>query len=463
VRVHGKSLLEALAAVLTPLGFGFAIEPWAQADVRGRFTHRLLVYSLSQPAEHKEPSLADNVGGNVSMTSPAGRRAAVQRFHFVRDGRNVANQVHVLGGQKRVQMDLDFGGASTSAWELHPYWDTTAHSLANWLSDGVFNPQDMPESSYTFEIFHQQYDLGGSEYEQNRHVFRSFGWNEDGALAPLISDLPDLSSCGDAEGNYLRRPRPVGETYTYDHDKCRTRRIPASVWMAVVRSDNGAVVEESWLQVPAQVWRNRAGFSLNVAKVGQWYPWSADENLAHQTVPGTDSTKYQDLHYLTLLHNTVTAGEGTKLMLRLSGSVETDATLTAVSAQEHPSQWPFAAQRAVYAPHRFRWRDRQSTGVWPSSFPADTRCDTEDASAYAERLADASAAAAGRCDLVLRTLTREYEPGVGVLRTADRRVSLALDTDGARCPIVAGVEWNFAETPGKTRLRLDTPTPRTTP
>ena len=74
--------------------------------------------------------------------------------------------------------------------------------------------------------------MGGWNYEQNRHVFRSFAWNEDGGLAPLICDLPDLSACGDAAGQSVRRPRPVGETYTYDHEDCRARRMPASVWMA---------------------------------------------------------------------------------------------------------------------------------------------------------------------------------------------------------------------------------------
>jgi hypothetical protein len=335
--------------------------------------------------------------------------------------------------------------------------------LASWLDAGAFNPRNMPGGSYTFEAFHGQYDVGGWNHEQNRHVFRSFAWNEDGALGPLICDLPDLSACADPAGETVRRRRPVGETYTYDHEDCRARRMPASVWLALVRGDTGAVVEASWRLADAHVWRDRAGATLRVANVASWYPWADDETLAAQTVPGSSATKYQDLHYLTLLHATLTGGAGPKLLVRLSGSVETDATLTAVAARTQAARWPFAAQRAIYAPHRFRWRERLDAGVWPSTFAADARCDADDAADFAARVAEAEAAASGGGKLVLRHLTRDCAPGVGIPRTADRRIDLALDAEGERFPIVTAVVWDFAAAPGKTELTLRTHQARTAP
>ena len=64
---------------------------------------------------------------------------------------------------------------------------------------------------------------------------------------------------------------------------------------------------------------------------------------------------------------------------------------------------------------------------------------------------------------MLRHLTREYAPGVGIPRTADRRIDLALDAEGERFPIVTGVVWDFAAAPGKTELTLQTQNARTAP
>jgi len=170
VAVEGLSLLEAVRAVLLPLGFAFALEPWRAPAAWGgpvpptdTDKHRLIVFRLHRSGRRRCPYAAPVHGGNVAAGSRAGQRAQVQRLDFVRDARRVANAVTVVGDLRRRQAVL-----------------------------------------------------------------------EDGALAPVIEVAADLGGFGAADGvNWVRRPRPVGRTFLHDEGEARVRTYPATVQLGI--------------------------------------------------------------------------------------------------------------------------------------------------------------------------------------------------------------------------------------
>ena len=452
VRVEGRNLLEALRAILLPAGFGFALEPWSVGggrDGSGPPRHRLLVFSLTNPATVRLPNLAPIAWGGVRVDSVQGRRAEVQRIRFLRDSHEVANDVTVIGDQKRVQVSLEFHNDASSR-DLHPLWDTDAHSLDDWADEDIVDPWQWPVSSgYDFDLFSSRYNRGGRQHWQNRHVFRSFAWNEDGALASVISAMPDLSAYGlGGQGQYVRRPRPVASTFAHDGDGQAARFHPRKVQLGIVGDDS------AWIDVSAEIWNDRAGLTLSVPLLasnsgeGQWYPYAPYSQ---------HSAAYRSLHYLTLLHNALRNDGTYKLRLRLIGSIECDRAVTGAAARRVAGAWPFRAEKVLRMGGRFAWREVLDS-AYSSSEPSSTVDDSNAAQLYAEQVRDASDSALARGHVVLRQLTRSYVPGDGIGATAGRVVDLSLDgSGGGQAPVILGVVWNFENDANKTRLLLSGP------
>ena len=446
VRVEGMDLAEAIEAVLQPVGFGFAVEPWSVGG--GAARHRLIVFPLHGGNHVKAPRLGGTGEGNVAIDSPAGRRAEVQRLSFTRDARRVANDVTVIGDQKRIQVVLEFHNNAATR-DLHPLWDTALHDLDDWVDDDVVDPWQWSDSGYyTFDVFARKYNRGGSDHRTHRHVFRSFAWNEDAAFASIISAVPDLAACGlGGAGLVVRRPRPVASTFTYDSDGLKARLHPRKVQLGIVGD------EASWIDVPAEIWNDRAGFTISTALLagasgdGQWYPYAGG---------GQFSAEYRGLHYLTLLHNALRDDGAHKLRLRLVGSIECDQAVRGLAPRRASSAWPFRSARTARLPGRFAWR--QVEDALGAGAQTDTTDDVQEATAYAERLRDAAEDCHVAGSVLLRYLTRSYAVGDGGGATSGRAIDLCVDGGaGSFAPVVSKVVWHFDEGTHKTELKLDGP------
>lgn len=450
VRVEGMNLLEAIKAILLPLGFGFAIEPWTVgngSDQWGMARHRLIVFSLRDPAIVKSPRLAPVRSGNVAINSSKGQKVEVQRLDFLRDSHGIANDITVIGDPKRKQIVLEFNN-NASTRDLHPLWNTTTHSLVNWASSDIVDPWKwLASGDYTFENFAKKYNRDGKDHRLDRHVFRSFAWNEDGAFSSLISTRPDLSDFGlGDQGNYVRRPRPIASMFTYDSAGEKVRLLPRKVQLGIVGDD------DSWIDISAEIWNDRAGFTISLPLLagntgdGQWYPYAPYKQY---------SGDYRNLHYLTLLHNALRNAGDYKLRLRLIGSAECDQSVKGVAPHRQVSAWPFRAQKVLRLGGRFKWRKIEET-----PFAGDANYssvdDSAEAEAYAQRLRDVAEDCNGRGSLLLRYLTRSYCPGDGIAATSERVVDLHVD-GGQRqyAPLVVGVTWDFDKGANKTELLLD--------
>ncbi len=448
VDVSGLSLLEAFGAVLKPAGFGFAVEPWTASFGAGNTPrHRLRVFNLRDGGPVKAPRLASMWGDNVSVDSAEGRAAEIQRLEFHRDARKVANDITVIGAQKRVQLVLDFNNTSTC--DLHPLWDTQTHDLANWATGNVVDPwQWDDDGNYTFADFAERYNRGGKDHWRYDHVFRSFAWNEDGAFGSLISTRPDLSDLGIADnGCYIRRPRPFASTYVYDSDGQKIRTHPRKVQLGIVGDD------DSWIDIPARIWNDRAGFTISAGLLagsigdGQWYPYAS--HAQH-------SSTYRDVHYLTLLHNALRNAGEHKLRLRLIGSVECDQAAKAVASRPRRSAWPFRCEKVLRLGGRFRWQEVIDDPFEDTLQHAEID-DRDQAELYAQSVRDALETPMGRGSITLRYLTRSYAPGDSVAKTAGRVVNLYLDEAARKSPVVDAVVWDFDDGANKTELILDRP------
>jgi hypothetical protein len=445
VRVEGRSLLGAIKAILLPAGFGFALEPWAtDAGSAGAGRHRLRVFALRRPMRVRRPRLASCHRGPVSADSVEGRRAEVQQIRFRRDATRVRNEVTAIGAPRRMQVVLTFHDDAL-ARDLHPVWDSSEHNLSAWEdASGAIDPWRWSQSA--FETFDARYNRSGIDHAGFRHVFRSFAWNEDAGLAPLVTTAPDLSALG-ADGGFVRRARPVSSSLTFDSAGTRVRLQPRRVQLGLVGQD------ESWIDVPAEIWNHRAGFTLSADPLagagggGKWYPYATCPHCPPE---------WRSLHYLTLLHNALRGDGSYRLRLRLIGSVECDDAAKAVWGADG-SPWPFRAGKLVRLGRRAPWR-QVADGLAPDTAESLVVDPHETAEACARQVGQACAPAAGRGHVVLRHLTRACEVGEGLGGTSGRQLDFALDaSDEPRTAIITRVEWTFGPDEGKTRLVVESP------
>lgn len=433
VNVTGLSLADAMLAVLRPAGLGFAVEPWANRHGK----HRLRVFSLHGGRGRPGPFLGRGAD-DIAADGAEGRRCSVQRLAFTRDNHRVANDVVVVGDRKRREVSLEFGGDG----ELRACWDSGEDDLDDYATDGSVAHRSWTAQQY--RDFCEKYTYGLETCR--KHAFRSFAWNEDGAMSPIIEEIPDLSGCG-VGGQAVRRPRPVGERLAFDNSG---RVLPAAVQLAIDGDEN------SWIQVPAHIWTDRAGFTLTRRTLHDWHPYATDAARGVQTGSGTLYDEYGDLSYLQLLYNTLNGVSGqAKLKLRLTGTVETDDCVTGRAAYNQDGSWPFRTERIVFAPNRFKWRDAGCTD-------GDNVDDSEIAAGYAAAVRDVLEDATGHGSIILRGIDRSWHVGDAISSTRGRRISLrirgrGIDDAQSFSPVVTGIVWNFEAGVAKTELVLESP------
>ena len=445
VAVDGMSLLDALTAVLGPLGYGYCIEPWA--DARGR--HALRVFEMAGRVDGsrvRRPYMAPIDGAAVRAGDAAGGRAEVLRIEFVRDGREVVNDVTVVGSPVRRQVALAFG---VEGGAMLPAWDTAEHDLDDWAVDDVVDPLQWGESTtYTAAQFDQWYTYGAVSAADSRHAFRSFAWNEDGALTAAAGEAGDLSGVAAAPEEALRRPRPVKATLLRDDPAARARNLPPQVLLGIDGDD------DSWIQVRAVIWADRAGFTLPINPLWRWHPYACEQ--ARNVVSGDQTLfeKYSRYNYLTLLNNAL-SGRSPSLALKLVGSVECDHAVIGRAARRASGSWPIVAAKVVRAGRRFAKSEVPAAGD-PFGLGGDrhdVRDESAAAAAYAAQLRAATEDESGRGAITLRQLTRAYAPGDVIPGTRGRRIDLRVSGGGgSRAPVVLGVAWDFQ--PGRTKTDL---------
>ncbi|HUX15233.1 MAG TPA: hypothetical protein VMW52_02105, partial [Phycisphaerae bacterium] len=246
VDVEGKTLLEAISAVLSSVGLGFCLDPWA--DRSGR--HVLSIFDLQGRDNFRRKSLtmARITGTRPAADDEDGQAAQVQRLDFLRDAHNVRNRIVVVGGQKRVQLTLAYLPALPAFNDLQPAWDTTTYDLDDLDESGTLNPKAWAEGLQSTWSTHFQYGIS----EDHVHTYRSWAWNEDGAFTALGLTRPNMVTFGlSYDGtSYSRMPRPFGPTLYRDHPTSRSQNVPAFVEMGI--ATNATVDSYSWIRMTPQ-------------------------------------------------------------------------------------------------------------------------------------------------------------------------------------------------------------------
>lgn len=434
VNVTGMTLPEAMRAVLQPLGFGFAVEPWAGDDGK----HALRVFSLHVPATFKRPPMVPLATPRHSTSSEQGRRAQVQRLEFARDAHNIANEIIVVGDEWRREVTLEYNGTDGDLW---PAWDCDEDDLADYARDNKVGGSD--NAFLDRAAFLAAY---GTQDAANRHVFRTFVWNEDGRWNWSGNAIPDLSAYGDADGNVSRRPRPVQGRFG-DYDDARQQRSPALVEIQIAGVSATRIPLRS-----AQVLTDQAGFTITEPDLVRFRPYAEAKGAAYSA--------YRGWSWLSMLHDTIRDPQGPRtIKLFLTGSVALDRCVVATASRRNDSAWPTSRPKLVYLPDRLKYRQEGTTPVY-DSIDADVVDDTETAQTIADRTQDALEDAVGHGSLMLRGLHRTYVPGDGIDRTDGREIPLTVDAASgskrSNAPIIVGVAWNFQEGAYRTELALDT-------
>ena len=146
--------------------------------------------------------------------------------------------------------------------------------------------------------------------------------------------------------------------------------------------------------------------------------------------------------------------------MKLVGSIECDQAVLGRAARQAGSSWPIVAQKVIRAGERFRRFDVPAGGdpYGLDDDRHDTRDDAAEAAAYAREIRAAMQDETGHGSIVLRQVTRSYVPGDVIPGTRGRPIDLTVSgSNGARAPVVVGVNWNFGPEICKTELLLDTP------
>ena len=420
VDVTGMNLLEAMNAILRPLGYGFYLEPWASVDIDGEARHRLHVYSLVAPFTLRKPRMAAR---GAVITDADSMLADVQRIHFVRDSHNVRNAVTVIGDNRRKEYTFYWRPALAGWKDLVPMWNTATA----WSPD---------------------YDTITTT-AADHHPFRSWIFNEDGVLLYALSKgVPATVACfnlGDTGANHVRRPRPPGPRLTWGG--MATGTLPVKLDIGLY-DDAGDLIASSWTPVPNAAWKlrkDRVGFSIVKNKLTEWHPWKDNEALG---------ATYRAQAYSTLLVATLAGTGSLWLGFRLICTVPCDQRCVGTADRQASSAWPFVSRQVVYNPRRWVWFDTYS-----GAGNRLTRDDSAIATADAGRLCDTMEDSLGHGSLILRGIRQDYPPGVGIPETMGGRVvQLYVDSgDGTRVPVVSGVTWQFGAAVNKTELLLDTP------
>jgi hypothetical protein len=453
ISVDSLPLPQAIQAVLEPLGFGFAVEPWA---CEGR--HRLLVFDRAGTL----PGLAPRLGpGGLKMTDPEAVLVQAQQLRLRRDITAVCNDVKVLGDQKRIQIRFEFNSDPNSR-SLHPAWRYDKPYLAAFQdpTTGKVSPRTWDQDDV--QSFLDEFNRDGHDHGQYPDALRSFTWNEDYAYEDLAMVSPPQPGAlsehlVDAEGNWVVRPRRPGPTFRYSHVENDSALQPAQVVLGIEGCPEASV------RVPALLWPDRCGVTLAIDSFfrtgtagvyGEFKPF-ASLAASPLMVDGVNRTQeIRQATYLELLCNSINQNPGLRLSLQLDCSVETDTPVQGHKAWSGQGPWPMPRARQIRLPHLFTQR---ALAFDPGDVTYSLIDETPAATNQAAGIARQSQRGTTSGEILLRYLTKGWLIGDRVAGTVGRAIDLTEETDFGRfAPCVLGVRWTFGQA-NKTLLVLDSP------
>ena len=429
VDVDGKPLAEALRDILEPLGFAYSLDP--MTDGHGR--HVLRVYPLIGGAKTGLMPYLPPEG--TEATSRNGVRAEVGRLEVLRDAHNVRNSIKVLGARIRVQVELSYKRCTT---ELFEAWDTSAHDLATYITGGKFKATSLTASQAA--TLHDNYHSAGSSFDDNRDVWRTFVFNEDGAAydSATRGQIPTLSDywLGDA-----RIRRPIGPMLVKREGSAdwRPPRIRLTVAGHTIDfSEHCEVLKDrAGLRVKTDFWKMSDKGAIEL-----WRPFADVDGV---------STEVGELSWLTILNDTI-EDSTYRMILSVVGTLEDDKCVEGERTKAAGSLLPWNARRVIRA-GGFRW-DRAAKPVGLTTVTADDRAY---AIAMAGAIRDASDAEMGHASVMLHILSRAYPPGTVIPQTSGRAINLRVDGNRkTKSPVVRQVVYTFGET-NITELLMDSP------
>jgi hypothetical protein len=446
VRIDCVDSLDAIRQILTPIGFGFWLQPYRSKDRK----HELRIFRLHNPPIVKRPNMA-KVGDSIDSTR--GRSAEVERIRFLRDSHAVKNEIRIIGDYKRKSQILTYQSSSTLT-DLMPAWDTAQqYPLDGFVgSNGVVTPR----TGDGFATLFQDYETTGA--------LVSFGWNEAGNISTTSTDLAFLCSFQPDQENdsYFMtfRPRPAKsfiatdangtEVVTQPYVEIGLRKKTTGVWSVV-----------AWTKIRARIWKDYCGFTIT-EKVfdDKMTPFRPFDKKRPELKDLTRADKGQN--YCTLLYNTINSTGDYQLQLRLVCGLESDVCVSNTANKKGSSFNPFTATRSIRKSTSFKeFAAPVTRWALPTGVTGSTRDDGIKIKTYSERVRDRLEDEVGHGTVLLRGISLKYLPGTGIDRTAGRQILFNTDAGGLDSfPIVVGINWYF--TVGKTELMLDTPMVRIT-
>jgi hypothetical protein len=453
VVVEGMTLLEALRAVLVPVGFGFVVHMrLAMAEASTVEGFDIDIFKLHPDTVTAAlPKLPEIAFGIRNINHVANQNALVQRVEFLKDSHNTRNDVLVVGDQERAQVTLAFWSDTDteevsvdSGNRLYPAWNKTAHDLGDYDDSDEITPDSVEDKPNWVKRYN-----GGTEFAQYPDVFRTFAWNEDGGLSKYINDGSGNPTIPSTEA--FRRKLPLGHTLIANDTG--DGFMPAFVEIAIISS--GSLDTGSWLRMSegVRVLKDRAGIRITTERLDVWKPYKSFADL-----PDHDNNEYAGISFATLLHNTIRGAGDYRMILRVTGTIPKADAITGDKGRQSGRPWPFVSESVINDRRRFK---KTAVGDSVAGVDETTRDDQVAIDNYAEAIRDRTEDAVGHGSLTLRQLVYYWKPGDALSATAGRRISFLVDAGGEsetdRLPVINQVIWYFAERADKTELVLETP------
>lgn len=454
VDVDGLGLWEATKKILGP-EFGCFIDPYpgdGNTPSWGPFFVTFFQRGVGSDAD----LVLNPLGTNMADATPS-----VVRLEATKDIGKVCNRVTVFAKRLR-HVKLYYHGSDTPSLTadqkkvaLQHGWTNADGKISDFAAGNEVERYTIEAKSTSFQdIWLDDLLTTGSQFELNKNIFRCFTWNEAGEFSATGSDGPSYDGgstitkywtpaldgiadgIGDFAGIYVRRRRPLLDTFYFDSDFDDWRRVRPTLYLAVKDSTLGP-----WVQVSRNHYRvdhDRGALWIMAPDLAEWRPFSGQPDPVENTV--TDERTFGTLLYTG------------KLRMLLEGTVETDFAYDATADRQDTSGSVIVREAIVRKDRDFCVTNEFSDGVTsPSSMTGATRDDSADALKFAQQARSAGEDMQITSSIMVAPDWPEQGIGQMVNRITGRAIDLTGDGTNSRgCQIVAlhcdcteGLHWEL--------------------
>lgn len=394
--VTGLGLWEALRRVLGPKYY-FSVDPAPNAGPKwGGFKLRFHTRLTGPDAD-----LQLNAQGTpISRAVPS-----VTRLESAYDISQTVNRVVIYGRDACHVRLVYWGGAhpkidtKKKKTALQQAWQDADGLLSDYSTNQIINKATIDESGLRQEWL-DRYVSNGKLHLQYANVFRTFAWNEDGALpttwvstygflqqSPVYQ--PNLSEIADSPERpflYSRRRRPALDSlFLRNPNSSSFDRVRPTLYMAIAPSATDTnFVGWTWRKVPESAYEidpSRCTFRFTADDLSEWKPFDKQDIPTAETSGATVPRDARS--FATLMVSGV-------LRLCFECSVETDAEFAGWAGRRDASGSPLLRERVFYLPDSFVNAHLYDDGLISPSGLVPAVIDMADAiQAQAEMLRDA--------------------------------------------------------------------------